>query len=75
MERNRVVKGPRANNYGVDSNVPPDNPTKKVDLLDVEDLEVRVPWVLHCKLHCKFQPAVCSWSREGQEQRLSCATF
>jgi hypothetical protein len=32
--------GPRANNYGVKSNVPPDKPTKCVNMLDVEDLQV-----------------------------------
>lgn len=40
-EKNKEVKGPRANNYGVKSNVPPDNPSKCVHMLDVEDLQVR----------------------------------
>lgn len=41
-EKSKVVKGPRANNYGVDSNVPLDNPSKCVHMLDVEDLQVCV---------------------------------
>eukprot|EP00892_Ulva_mutabilis_P012875 jgi/Ulvmu1/9960/UM059_0008.1 len=41
-EKNKPVKGPRANNYGVKSNVPPDNPSKCVHMLDVEDLESAV---------------------------------
>lgn len=41
-EKQKEVKGPRANNYGVKSNVPPDNPSKCVHMLDVEDLEVMV---------------------------------
>jgi CDGSH-type Zn-finger protein len=40
-EKTKEAKGPRANNYGVESNVPPDNPSKCVHMLDVEDLEVR----------------------------------
>jgi hypothetical protein len=39
-EKSKEVKGPRANNYGVDSNVPPDNPSKCVHMLDVEDILV-----------------------------------
>lgn len=39
-EKSKDAKGPRANNYGVKSNVPPDNPSKCVHMLDVEDLEV-----------------------------------
>jgi CDGSH-type Zn-finger protein len=29
----------RSNNYGVPSNMPPDNPSKRVDIIDIEDLE------------------------------------
>ena len=29
----------RANNYDVASNMPPDNPTKRVDFMDIEELE------------------------------------
>jgi hypothetical protein len=39
-EKSKDVKGPRANNYGVKSNAPPDNPMKCVNMLDVEDLQV-----------------------------------
>lgn len=49
-EQVREVKGPRANNYGVDSNAPPDNPSKCVHMLDVEDLEV-CPSCCHTDLH------------------------
>ena len=38
-ERTKAVSGPRANNYGVASNMPPDNPSKVVDILDIEDLK------------------------------------
>jgi len=38
-ELRKDVKGPRANNYGVASNMPPDNPTKRADMLDVEDIK------------------------------------
>ena len=40
-EKVKEVKGPRANNYGVASNAPPDNPSKCVHMLDVEDIQVR----------------------------------
>ena len=33
------MTGPRANNYGVPSNVPPDCPAKRVDVMDIEDLQ------------------------------------
>ena len=32
--------GFRVNNYGVKSNMPPDNPSKRADMLDVEDIKV-----------------------------------
>lgn len=50
-EKNKVAKGPRANNYGVKSNVPPDNPSKCVHMLDVEDLEVP-PTYCDCDQSC-----------------------
>lgn len=56
QEGNRQVKGPRANNYGVDSNVPPDAPSKCVHLLDVEDLEVRPVTVLDVCAQCPWSP-------------------
>jgi hypothetical protein len=52
-EKNKEAKGPRANNYGVDSNVPPDNPTKCVHMLDVEDLQVphQIASATSCRRH------------------------
>lgn len=38
-EKNKDVKGPRANQYGVKSTMPPNDPTKCVHMLDVEDME------------------------------------
>ena len=38
-ERTKAVAGPRANNYGVKSNMPPDNPSKVVDMIDIEDVK------------------------------------
>uniref|UniRef100_A0A061S3A4 Mitochondrial cytochrome n=1 Tax=Tetraselmis sp. GSL018 TaxID=582737 RepID=A0A061S3A4_9CHLO len=35
----KAVTGARANNYGVKSNAPPENPTKRADMLDVEDMK------------------------------------
>jgi hypothetical protein len=39
-ELRKEVKGPRVNNYGVASNMPPDNPSKRADMLDIEDIKV-----------------------------------
>ena len=33
----------RVNNYGVKSNMPPDNPSKRADMFDVEDIKVGPP--------------------------------
>ena len=41
-ELSKKVTGPRANNYGVVSNMPPDNPSKVVHMVDIEDLKERV---------------------------------
>lgn len=55
-EKSKEVTGPRANNYGVASNVPPDNPSKVVNMVDVEDIQVRPTPLRHCPpasaVHC-----------------------
>jgi hypothetical protein len=59
-EKRKQVKGPRCNNYGVASNVPPDKPVKCVHMLDVEDLEVCAHVVpLACRCSCRICVPVC----------------
>ena len=41
-EKAKAVAGPRANNYGVASNMPPDAPVKIVDMVDIEDVKAAV---------------------------------
>mmetsp|Transcript_13066 Transcript_13066/g.36760 ORF Transcript_13066/g.36760 Transcript_13066/m.36760 type:complete len:511 (+) Transcript_13066:286-1818(+) len=38
----KAASGPRANNYGVKSNMPPDNPSKRADMMDIEDIKAMV---------------------------------
>jgi L-lactate dehydrogenase (cytochrome) len=41
-ENAKAVAGPRANNYGVASNMPSDAPVKIVDMVDIEDVKAAV---------------------------------
>ena len=41
-EAGKAVAGPRANNYGVASTMPPDNPSKVVNILDIADVQEAV---------------------------------
>jgi len=41
-EKERAVPGPRANNYGLPSTMPPDAPSRRVDVLAMEDVAARV---------------------------------
>ena len=39
-EMNKAAKGLRANNYGIKSNMPPENPSRRADMIDIEDVKV-----------------------------------
>ena len=46
-EAKKKVKGPRANNYGVPSNVPIDEPSRRVDKVCGVDIGIGM-WAFHC---------------------------
>lgn len=70
-EKNKEVKGPRANNYGVKSNVPPDNPSKCVHMLDVEDLQARFPACCGDRGPLLFCITVCNQTNLGSRAECS----
>jgi CDGSH-type Zn-finger protein len=39
QEKSKACSGPRANNYGIASNMPPNDPVKRVDMIDIEDVK------------------------------------
>jgi L-lactate dehydrogenase (cytochrome) len=70
-EKAKEVAGPRANNYGVASNMPPDAPVKVVDIVDIEDVREQVGSagvVSFCRCFKSTKFPLCDGSHGGHNE-------